>query len=178
MSDIIGAASVIFIVRYTMRATVEVIVRPKTREDVRREFSRFLERARSAGWAELKVLFGFAWGNDVYTGDWIEEILTPDQLLQRVEAAEQKGYGRIGGDDLFVTPIVTGVQHTFCHESDIHLEAADNDAYIASEVLRFRDMGWELHQRFKGSEPVAAPNGGPAASVDNSNAPGGPPSVS
>jgi hypothetical protein len=28
------------------------------------------------------------------------------------------------------------------------------------------------------AEPNAAPNGGPAASVDNSNAPGGPPSVS
>ncbi len=28
------------------------------------------------------------------------------------------------------------------------------------------------------AEPGAAPNGGPAASVDNSNAPGGPPSVS
>jgi hypothetical protein len=28
------------------------------------------------------------------------------------------------------------------------------------------------------AEPGAAPNGGPAASIDNSNAPGGPPSVS
>lgn len=28
------------------------------------------------------------------------------------------------------------------------------------------------------AEPSAPPNGGPAASVDNSNAPGGPPSVS
>jgi hypothetical protein len=33
-------------------------------------------------------------------------------------------------------------------------------------------------RRGESSEPCAAPNGGPAASVDNTNAPGGPPSVS
>jgi hypothetical protein len=40
---------------------------------------------------------------------------------------------------------------------------------------------WLLHPRMtsqQNSEQTAAPNGGPAGSVDNSNAPGGPPSVS
>jgi hypothetical protein len=44
--------------------------------------------------------------------------------------------------------------------------------------------GFELYcssvrlERRRRTEPSAAPNGGPAASVDNSSAPGGPPSVS
>ena len=43
------------------------------------------------------------------------------------------------------------------------------------------NMDWhdpEHPKRFGIAEPGAAPNGGPAASLDNSNVPGGPPSVS
>jgi hypothetical protein len=45
-------------------------------------------------------------------------------------------------------------------------------------VLNGREWAVKLVRRRQRTEPVAAPNGGPAGSVDNSNAPGGPPSVS
>ena len=43
-----------------------------------------------------------------------------------------------------------------------------------------RNQGWWTYWREEtaSAEPSAPPNGGPAASVDNSNVPGGPPSVS
>jgi hypothetical protein len=62
--------------------------------------------------------------------------------------------------------------------SDEKLEA-DMAEDIAAFVERVATS--ELHlplSIWKEAEPSAAPNGGPVASVDNSNAPGGPPSVS
>ena len=130
-------------------ATLEIAARPSDADEVRREFISFIDRAKSKGWSELRVLFGFAWGNYIYEKDWIEEIMTPDQLSERVAAAESARDGKIGSDDLYVTPLAIGVQHTFCHEADIHLEGPDNSDYIASEAARFCSLGCDVYERIK-----------------------------
>jgi hypothetical protein len=127
----------------------EIIVRPKDGDDIRCEFDRFLSTARSRGWNELKILFGFAWGNYAYENDWIEEVVSPDGLETRVRELEEKGDGSIGEDDLFVTVLAIGIQHTFCHENDIHIEGPHDDPYIDEEAGRYQSLGWELHDRTK-----------------------------
>lgn len=130
-------------------ATLEIAARPGTAEEVRREFQFFLDRAKLQGWKDLKVLFGFAWGNYIYEKDWIEEIMTPERLAERVAAAESAKDGKIGADDLYVTPLAIGVQHTFCHEADIHLEGPEDSEYISSEAARFGSLGWDVYERTK-----------------------------
>jgi hypothetical protein len=51
-------------------------------------------------------------------------------------------------------------------------------AVWSSLVFVFRNYLLRHFERAYRAEPSASPNGGPAASVDNPNAPGGPPSVS
>jgi hypothetical protein len=62
------------------------------------------------------------------------------------------------------------------HASDDTVLAADSYLDQLSGVCE-TCIREEIERRREG-EPSAAPNGGPAASVDNPNAPGGPPSVS
>ena len=135
-------------------AVLKIVARPQNADDVRREFQKFLERAKAQNWTELKVLFGFAWGNTIYENDWLEEIMTPDELAARVSKVELSKDGRIGSDDLYVTPIALGIEHTFCHESDIHLEGSEDSEYIQSELKRFESLGWEIYKTTKSSEQV------------------------
>lgn len=132
-----------------MAQTREIIVRPKPGEDIRGDFARFLTLAGERDWSRLKVLFGFAWGNYAYEDDWIEEVVSPTQLKKRVDVLEENGDGAIGDDDLFITIEGLGTQFTFCHENDIHIEGVLDDPLLASELDRYRDLGWEIYERTK-----------------------------
>jgi len=63
----------------------------------------------------------------------------------------------------------------FCRIMTIDFDRLGFDYDYKSRAMRRID---EVKAAIKGTEPSAAPNGGPASSVDNSNASGGPPSVS
>ncbi|MEP4076208.1 hypothetical protein [Haloferula sp.] len=132
-----------------MAQTREIIVRPKPGEDIRGDFARFLSLASERDWTRLKVLFGFAWGNYAYKADWIEEVMSPTELKERVDALEENGDGAIGDDDLFVSIEGLGIQFTFCHENDIHIEGSPHAPLLVSELDRYRDLGWEIHERTK-----------------------------
>lgn len=127
----------------------EIIVRPKPGENIRSEFERFLSLAHDRDWSHLKVLFGFAWGSAAYQGDWIEEVISPGTLKERVDELERLGEGAISDDDLFVTLENSGTQFTFCHENDIHVEGSSDDPILAAELDRYRSLGWEIHERTK-----------------------------
>ena len=116
-----------------MNQILEIVSRPKSSKEIRIEFERFIERAQKEHWNELKVLFGFAWGNYIYEGDWTEEIMSPNKLARKVREAEENEDGEIGSDDLIVTPVGLGVEHIFCHEADIHLEGSLDSEYIQRE---------------------------------------------
>jgi hypothetical protein len=67
----------------------------------------------------------------------------------------------------------------------IHWPELDEDISVENVLLGHPSgegarsfANWKEWYGQKIAEPGAPPNGGPAASVDNSNAPGGPPSVS
>jgi hypothetical protein len=134
-----------------MNESREIVFRPTEGCDIRAEFDRFLATAHEEGWDKLKVLFGFAWGNYAYEGDWIEEVISPGELQARVRGLEDHQDGAIGSDDLFVTVLTTAVRHTFCHENDIHLEGRIDDRYVAAEAARYRSLGWERFERARNS---------------------------
>lgn len=64
-----------------------------------------------------------------------------------IRSAERNNDGSISEDDLYVTVLATGVEHTFCHENDIHLKGELEDEYMRTEVTRYQENGWEVHER-------------------------------
>lgn len=93
----------------------------------------------------MRVVFGFAWGIEIYEHDWFELELTGSELRDRVATAEAAGLGRIGSDDLYITLPELGVERQYCHEADIHVTAADSrHPYVESERQSWLDKGWKV----------------------------------
>ena len=132
--------------------TRRIIAVPATAEAVRFEFERFLDRASAESWEDLKVRFCFAWKARLDPGGDLEQIMSPDNLSEKVAAAESRGEGRIGSDNLYVTPLALGVEHLFCHDADIHLEGPEGSEYLESEASRFASLGWTVYHGRKSSE--------------------------
>ncbi len=122
------------------------IGRPPSAKDVRRDFDEFVSQLESTPSETVAVVFGFAWGNEIYEQDWLELDLTGSELRARVAEAEASGLGRIGSDDLYIRFPALGVQRQYCHEADIHVTAADTrHPYVEAERQRWLDRGWEAY---------------------------------
>ena len=132
-----------------MPSAMEILARPPEGDTIQDEFNRFLAIAREYGWDKLKVMFGFAWGNDIYNQDWLEEVMSPSELEHKVREAEDSGFGSICDDDLYVAVTNLEVEFTFCHENDIHISGAKDSSFIQSEKIRFLDLGWDVFERIK-----------------------------
>lgn len=96
----------------------------------------FAARAQVA----CKVLFGFAWGNEYYVGDWIEEEIALHSVAAKTREVEASGSGRIGRDDLYVT--VSGLEFHFCHESDLHLRFDQSNDAVEHFFSRWGGLGF------------------------------------
>lgn len=129
--------------------TRRLIVVPVDPAEIRSEFCRFLSQARNSGWTGLRVRFGFAWEETAEGNGNIEETMTPDELAERVDFAEAAGRGKLGEDDLYVTPLATGVEHLFCHDADIHLRGPGDSGYLESEATRYASLGWTVYESVK-----------------------------
>lgn len=121
------------------------IGRPPDSKAVREDFEKFVTQLESTPSETVYVVFGFAWGNEVYKHDWLELALTGNELRTRVAEAEAEGLGAIGSDDLYIKIPVLGVERLYCHEADIHVTSADPEhPYVSAERQRWLDRGWEV----------------------------------
>jgi hypothetical protein len=115
-------------------------------EAVRRDFDEFVTELESRSSERVLVLFGFAWGNEIYEHDWLELDLTGSELRSRVAEAEAAGLGKVGSDDLYITLPGLGVKRLYCHEADIHVTAADAaHPYLEAERQEWLHRGWEVY---------------------------------
>jgi hypothetical protein len=122
------------------------IGRPPDVEEVRRDFEAFLADLESRPSERVGVVFGFAWGNEIYEHDWLELDLTGSELRFRVEEAEAAGLGRVGTDDLYIKLPVIGAERQYCHEADVHVTAKEaGHPYVEKERQRWLDRGWEVY---------------------------------
>jgi hypothetical protein len=87
-----------------------------------------------------KILFGFAWGNEYYDGDWIDEEIALDSVAAKTREVEASGFGRLGRDDLYVS--VSGLEFQFCHESDLHLRFDESDDAVEHFFGRWGGLGF------------------------------------
>lgn len=126
--------------------TYGFIGRPPDAEAVRRDFDEFVTELESRPSERVGVLFGFAWGNEIYEHDWLELDLTGSELRSRVAKAEAAGLGKIGSDDLYIKLPALGVERRYCHEADIHVTAADAEhPYVEAERQEWLDRGWNVY---------------------------------
>lgn len=86
------------------------------------------------------VLFGFAWGNEYYVGDWVAEEIALDSVAAKARELEASRLGRLGRDDLYVT--VAGLEFQFCHESDLHLRFDESDDTVEHFFSRWGGLGF------------------------------------
>ncbi len=115
---------------------------------VRRDFEAFCCDLESTPSKRVSVVFGFAWGNEIYQHDWLSLELTGSELRARVAAAEASGLGRIDSDNLHITLPDLRVTRLYCHEDDVHVVAEDrNDAYLVAQREKWIEAGWDVHPR-------------------------------
>ncbi|MCW5983521.1 MAG: hypothetical protein KIT09_35850 [Bryobacteraceae bacterium] len=107
---------------------------PVAEDALRRDFEAFLSELESSQ-SRVSVVFGVAWGNEIYERDWRALEMSGGELRARVGAAESSGLGKIGRDDLHITLQDVGVQRTYCHHAEIHV-AADASTHPNFEALR------------------------------------------
>jgi hypothetical protein len=107
---------------------------------LREELSYLAHFFQIQGSVACKVVFGFAWGNEYYAGDWVPEDTPIRELEAKITSVEASGLGALARDDLYVT--IAGVEFLFCHEGDIHLEF-DASRDVAEHFFeRWRDLGY------------------------------------
>jgi hypothetical protein len=126
----------------------QIIGRPPKKEDVREHFFAFLRQLENEGVPEVKIMFGFAWGNYIYEKDWLWETCSPAEVRYRVEEAECKKDRKIGDDDFYISVPGTNYERTYCHEADIHF-SSDKPNPILQEVKNaWTKLGWKVHESF------------------------------
>lgn len=97
----------------------QVIGRPPAKEEVRKHFFALVDCLEREGVQDIAVMFGFAWANSVYPGQWEDIRCTPAEARESVLKAESDKLGRIGTDDFYVTLPKEGLEWQYCHEADI-----------------------------------------------------------
>lgn len=127
---------------------IEIIARPPSVKNLRHEFEQLVTGLESAPEKRVRAMFGFAWANELYEGDWLVLELSGSELRERVQKAEEAELGQIGSDDFFIWLPDHEVEILYCHEGDIHLEAPESGRkYIESESQRWVALGWDVKSR-------------------------------
>jgi hypothetical protein len=113
-------------------------------EDIalRAELAFTLEHLRECGFAECKVLFGYAWGMEYYPDDqWVSEALPIASVLAKVAEVEGRGIGRLGSDDLDLE--FPSFSFLFCNDSDVHLRFSEDGPLIEFFFSRWGRLGYK-----------------------------------
>lgn len=136
----------------------EILTHPLTKQQIRTELEHLIEFFSIKSVTTCQVLFGFAWGNEDYSGDaWNEENIPLIDLPQKIEEVEFSGLGALGQDDLFVK--VPGMEFHFCHEADIHICFVEQHPDIETFFQRWSTLG------FMPSEWLKSEDKGPGQKV-------------
>lgn len=121
-------------------ATHSIVTAPVGAAQLFEELDHMANHFKTQGHTSCATVLGFAWGNQYYPGDWLQEETPLEDLAAKIRRIELSGLGRIGSDDLYV--YVAGVEFLFCHEGDIHLEFEVPSEVTTHFFGRWRDLGY------------------------------------
>lgn len=123
----------------------EVTTDPLTADDLRLDLRQNIDWLRQSGITEVLLFFGYSWGNAIYEGQW-EDIPTAVTAVQTmVTDAENKAFGYLGNDNLYITVPELKAKLLYGYETDIHLSYADKNDFVEAVVNRWKESGWLLY---------------------------------
>jgi len=120
----------------------ELLTYPLSDAKLRAELAFTLTHLRESGFADCKVLFGYAWGLEYYRDDqWVSESLPLGSVLAKVAEVEGRGIGRVGADDLYLE--FPSFSFLFCHDSDVHLRFTEDAPLVEFYFSRWEQLGYK-----------------------------------
>ena len=89
--------------------------------------------------AEVKLLFGYAWGNEYK--NWTPFQISLKEIANEIKRAEDSGFGTFGDDNLHLLIDSENIEILFCHEMDIHLSFNETNKLIANILRNWKEKG-------------------------------------
>ena len=99
------------------------------------------------GVRQIWLLFGFAWGNSIYPAQWTDIPAAPDEIAGRIREAEQKGFGRLGSDNLYIGVPDLNARLQYSHEAEIHLSYLTVNPFVQTLYDRWSANQWFLESK-------------------------------
>lgn len=120
----------------------EVITDPLDRGDLWFDLRENVILFKQLGVTQPLVLFGFSWGKQIYDGPWTEQPISVDQLTHQVLEAEEKQFGKLGDDNLYIRVPEMDIRVQYSHETDIHLSYSDENIFVQNVLARWLERQW------------------------------------
>lgn len=124
----------------------EIVTDPLSVEDLWSDLRMNIDMLKQAGVRQVLLLFGFSWGNFIYTAQWKDMAVSVDAVEGRILDAEKKGYGMLGDDNLYVTIPEFKIRLQYSHETDIHISYSESNAFVDALLERWMSNQWFLER--------------------------------
>ena len=125
-----------------IRMNRELVTDPLDREDLWADLEDNIDLLTAQGYTQVLAFFGFAWGNHIYEGRWHDLPITLADLEKRIAEAEEKGWGRLGQDNLYFTVSELPLRLSYSYENDIHMSYADDNEIVSLIRKRWLSNEW------------------------------------
>jgi hypothetical protein len=114
----------------------------------------------------VEILFGFAWGNEIYPDpQWEYEKLAIEQVESRIRNEEVNQTGKLGDDDFYIQLSEIPLEIQLCHESDLHLWFEEKSPLVEEIFDDWKTSGFEPKEYIKENEKWIEPD--PRPYLDN-----------
>jgi hypothetical protein len=101
-----------------------------------------IELLGARGHSRVMAFFGFAWGRHIYTDQWHDMPMSLWELEKQIVEAEEKGFGKLGSDNVYFTLTDLPLRLSYSYERDIHLSYGREDDIVTQIRERWLSQGW------------------------------------
>lgn len=120
----------------------ELITDPLDREELWSDLRTNIELLSTRGHSRVLAFFGFAWGRHIYPDQWHDMPMSLTAFEKQLVQAEERGFGRLGSDNVYFTLADLPLRLSYSCESDIRLSYAQNDDIVTRIRERWLSSGW------------------------------------
>lgn len=97
----------------------------------------------------VDCLFGYSWGNFIYSGNWHDTPIVLDELEDLILQYQKKGYGQLGDDNLYISIPDLEVKLSYTYETDIHLSYGKINHFVEQVKNRWDSDQWLARGKYR-----------------------------
>jgi hypothetical protein len=117
--------------------------------DLMREFIAALPSIMREIYGDRNLVIYYGWASNLHPDLWYKPMSVPLDLLPYfIEDSTEQRIFEFGGSDLLIESPDSNLRILICHESDVHLDGAD-DAAINKFVARFPQLDFRTADDWK-----------------------------